>query len=202
MDARTEEHVAMVATLAKDGDAILETMTRNKMHIMHMAIGIVGEAGEIMEALHTDLLKSYDERRNNLIEELGDYEFYLEGFRQGIDVTYTDLTTQTATTDDKTGNQYCRDMSILLAMHSAHLLDCVKKYCIYNKPELPMVKLGEHMFHIEHALREIREFIDISRGAILAANTIKLTKGTDKIKPRYEGGVYSDNAAQERADKA
>lgn len=54
-------------------------------HLLHMAVGIAGEASELLEAVlaHID-----GDRldRENCIEELGDIEFYMHGFRSGITV--------------------------------------------------------------------------------------------------------------------
>lgn len=78
---------AMVATLAKPGREIKESLTSEQAHLIHMGIGIAGEAGELLDAVkkHSIYQKSLD--RENVIEELGDLEFYLEGLRQGIGVS-------------------------------------------------------------------------------------------------------------------
>jgi len=80
-------HADMVATLAKPGSVIAQEMTASDAHIMHMAIGISGEAGELLDAVKKGFIyqKPYDTK--NVIEELGDLEFYLEGFRQGFGIT-------------------------------------------------------------------------------------------------------------------
>lgn len=57
-------------------------------HLLHMAVGVAGEAAELLEAViqHID-----GEALNleNCLEELGDLEFYLEGFRQGLQFNQT-----------------------------------------------------------------------------------------------------------------
>ena len=95
----------------------------SQAHLLHMAIGIVGEASELLEAV----VKHIDGERldvENCLEESGDIEFYHEGFRQAL---------------------------------------------------------------------------GFSRVKALNHNVHKLVGGD---KPRYEGGEYSDQAAQTRADKA
>ena len=85
-----QEHKNMVTKLVKPGATILEGLTPDRTNLLHMAIGIVGEGGEVIDAakrvaiygkgLTPDLLE-------NLTEELGDLEFYMEGLRQEIGVT-------------------------------------------------------------------------------------------------------------------
>lgn len=80
-------HSEMVIGLVKSGDLILSQMTREDAHIMHMAIGISGEAGELLDAIKKRVIYRKDLDRTNVIEELGDLEFYLEGLRQSLCLT-------------------------------------------------------------------------------------------------------------------
>ena len=70
----------LVAALAKHGDAILAELTPNKCHLWHMATGIIGEAAELIVA----------DSRGNIIEEIGDIKFYIEGMLQGIGANSND----------------------------------------------------------------------------------------------------------------
>lgn len=54
-------------------------MSPEMYDMLHMIIGISGEAGEIMEAWFTALRKGHFDWEN-VNEELGDLEFYLRGF--------------------------------------------------------------------------------------------------------------------------
>ena len=49
---------------------------------MHAALGVAGEAGEIIDAVKRGWAYGKPLDRENLIEELGDIEFYLEALRQ------------------------------------------------------------------------------------------------------------------------
>ena len=73
-----------VSRLAKPGGDILKSMTARNAHILHMAVGIAGEAGELLDAIKKGVIynKPFDEP--NIIEELGDLEFYMEGLRQAF----------------------------------------------------------------------------------------------------------------------
>lgn len=80
-------HPEMVATLVKPGEAILASITPKQCHELHMIIGISGEAGELLDALKKHIIYERDLDRENVIEELGDIEFYLEGLRQSLGIT-------------------------------------------------------------------------------------------------------------------
>lgn len=80
-------HAEMVRVLAKPGDVIQEELTGGDAHAWHMATGIVGEAGEIIDAVKKAVIYRKPLDRANLVEELGDMEFYLEGLRQAYGVT-------------------------------------------------------------------------------------------------------------------
>jgi len=55
--------------------------------VMHAAIGISGEAGEILDAIKKAWAYGKPINMDNVVEELGDLEFYMEALRQrlGID---------------------------------------------------------------------------------------------------------------------
>lgn len=57
-------------------------LTPEKLHALHMAIGIAGEAAELLDAVCNHVLYGTDFDMENAIEEMGDLEFYMEGFRQ------------------------------------------------------------------------------------------------------------------------
>lgn len=80
-------HAKMVATLAKSGHLILSEMTSSQAHLLHMAVGICGEAGELIDAIKKGAIYQKPIDRANVIEELGDLEFYMEGLRQGLDIS-------------------------------------------------------------------------------------------------------------------
>lgn len=119
MNTSGNPHAEMVAALAKPGADIVATLDADKAHALHMAVGIAGESGELLDAIKKHVVYNKPLDRANVVEELGDLEFYMEGLRQGLGIT---------------------------------------------------------------------------RGEVLEHNIAKLSK-------RYEAGKYSDQAAQQRADK-
>ncbi len=80
-------HPELVRALAKDGATIQREMTPADAHLLHMAVGVCGEAGELIDAVKKRVIYRKELDRANVIEELGDLEFYLEGIRQALEIT-------------------------------------------------------------------------------------------------------------------
>lgn len=83
-------HSDMVRKLKKPGLTILHQLNAGQMDALHMAVGVSGEAGELLDAVKKLSIyqKPLDEAlRANIIEELGDLEFYMEGLRQSYGIT-------------------------------------------------------------------------------------------------------------------
>ena len=76
------DHSKMVATLVKDPSEIALNMEVREAHLIHMVMGISGEAGELLDAVKKHVIYKKDLDMENVIEELGDLEFYIEGLRQ------------------------------------------------------------------------------------------------------------------------
>jgi len=62
-------------------------LTPQQADLLHMAVGIAGEAGELLETVMSHILNAEPINTENLIEELGDLEFFMEGFRQNQSIT-------------------------------------------------------------------------------------------------------------------
>ncbi len=76
-----EEYRLMVMRLAKSGQAIKDDLTPADAHLLHMSLGVCGEAGELLDCVKRMAIYRKPLDMENLIEELGDLEFYLEGVR-------------------------------------------------------------------------------------------------------------------------
>jgi len=81
------DHAHMVLALVKPGEEIVATFTPSSAHILHMAVGVSGEAGELLDAIKKNVFYNKPLDRANVIEELGDLEFYMSGLRQGLGIT-------------------------------------------------------------------------------------------------------------------
>ena len=82
-----DQHENMVDMLAKCGCEIVEEQNPMKAHLSHMALGVAGEAGELVDCIKKHTIYNQNLDSENLIEELGDLEFYLSGIRQSLMIT-------------------------------------------------------------------------------------------------------------------
>jgi NTP pyrophosphatase (non-canonical NTP hydrolase) len=81
------DYAHMVATLKKDDAQILGELSPGDCDLLHMAIGVSGEAGELLDCIKKVVIYRRPLDRANAIEELGDIEFFLEGLRQRLGIT-------------------------------------------------------------------------------------------------------------------
>ena len=87
MNYQTElQHAKMVKALAKPGEDILKTLDPGAAALTHMAMGISGEAGELLDAVKKHVMYNKALDIVNVIEELGDLEFFMEGLRQNLNI--------------------------------------------------------------------------------------------------------------------
>jgi hypothetical protein len=172
-------HKDMVKRLAKDGKHVLEQMTPESAHILHMAVGVSGEVAELLTAIVND-------DRENCLEELGDIEFYFEGLCQGTSIIllHEEIDPTTLTTDPFTD----------VLIQAGNMLDVAKKIAVYNNPD-KMTELAVEMQRFRGAIDKFYALAEMKHEDALAANIKKLGK-------RYEGFNYSNEAANARADKA
>lgn len=111
------------------------------------------------------------------------------------DFVYALKKSQKALLNEATGHKLdANHMAIGVASEAGELLDCVKKYVIYNKP-IDMTNLVEELGDIEFYLEGLRQSFNIKRSETLLANKDKLAK-------RYESLVYTDQEASDRKDKS
>lgn len=80
-------HPELVAALMKPGVDILVTLTPEKVDMLHNGVGISGEAGELLDGIKKHVVYNKPLDRENIVEELGDLEFYMEGLRQTVGIT-------------------------------------------------------------------------------------------------------------------
>jgi len=186
-------HPEMVAGLAKRGEDIINELTPLSSHLLHMAVGIAGEAGELAQAIYISAdFNSID--KENVVEELGDLEFYLEGLRQGLQLN-RDKTVEVALVHQpyETSFHKVKDNAIQLNIECSVLLDFIKKSAFYVKPVKTDLVI-ESLIKINNFMLELREAFVISRDRTIEHNIAKLGE-------RYQGHNYSNEQAIDRADK-
>lgn len=90
-------HAELVKALTKPGQDILATLTPRKVDLWHHASAAHGEAGELFDAVKKFVVYNKPLDLQNIVEELGDLEFYLEGIRQNLGITREDTIAQNIT---------------------------------------------------------------------------------------------------------
>lgn len=90
MSPQELDHQILVRSLKKDGQEIAENLTGPQADAWHMSSCICGEAGELFDAIKKHIIYGKPLDIANVIEELRDLEFYLEGLRQILCITRMD----------------------------------------------------------------------------------------------------------------
>lgn len=80
-----------VAKLIKDPEEIKESLTPQKINLLHMVLGISGEAGEILDSIKKYVIYNKPIDLINIIEELGDLLFYIEGIKNELHITEKEI---------------------------------------------------------------------------------------------------------------
>lgn len=81
-----EEYGDMVRRLNKPAHDIWEKLQPADVDLIHAAMGLAGEAAEVLDLVKKVTMTGHDLDVNKLVKELGDVEFYMERMRQVIDI--------------------------------------------------------------------------------------------------------------------
>lgn len=192
-------HPQLVAALVKKPQDILDTLSIYTVDLWHGATGVAGESGELLEAILFPPSEGIDVV--NLREELGDLFFYMEQIvqRSGIVLDWDALHEQARNNiiSPDAAIQHAASIAIQhaasIAVHGSQVLDTVKKAALYNKA-LDVELLTNQLSALAVSMLTLGLMFGLSRGECLNANIIKLSK-------RYSSLSYSDQQAQDRADK-
>jgi NTP pyrophosphatase (non-canonical NTP hydrolase) len=76
-----------VGVLVKPGEDILASLTPEKCHLWHMGSCVQGEGGELFDAVKKYVIYCKPLDRENVVEELGDLEFYMQSIRDTVGIT-------------------------------------------------------------------------------------------------------------------
>lgn len=189
--SKWNSHSDMVHALAKPGSAILQSLTPQKCQVWHMTSCLMGEAGELLEGLdrtHDDL--NSDESLN-LVEELGDLEFYMEGLRTELNINRQSIVDGCLQLKPSAVDLPTYGIGILI--ESCNIFDACKKWIIYEKTiDIDVLRLA--LTRWEWYMAAFRGRRNIQYHDTIEQNMLKLAK-------RYSSGSYSNQQAQERKDK-
>lgn len=80
-------HQQLVHRLKKPGEQILQSLDPKKVDLFHQAMALMIEIGELCDPIKKHLIYGKELDIENLKEELGDIEFYLEAIRQNLGIS-------------------------------------------------------------------------------------------------------------------
>jgi len=80
-------HRDMVAGLLKPAADVFNSLNPTKIDMLHSAVGVCTEAGELLDAAKKFVFYGKPLDRANVIEELGDLEFYMQAMRKIVGCT-------------------------------------------------------------------------------------------------------------------
>lgn len=155
--------------------------------LMHAALALHGECPELRDAPTVQ----------NTVEECGDLEFYIEACKQHHTPDFQKAMEILAIEGGRWKAHNPRIAYDNLMSLGADLVDIVKKSWVYNKP-LDHARVTFLLLMISLQLDAVYSYLGITREQVQRVNQNKL------IGPegRFRSGFYSDQAAQQRADKA
>lgn len=160
---------------------LFKPMDTQAATVLHAAVGIAGEVAELLVASSIE----------NLVEEMGDIEFYIEAaFQATGGRNFPELIVEG---HDMSHHQVFGTVGTAMSVTAGRLLDVVKKAWVYNQ-DLNLDAVRYELLRLELMLGCLRELLSVRRPDVLGANQTKLGK-------RYPDGVYTDRDAQQRADK-
>ena len=91
IDDLLSEFDKMTLALAKDGADIVKNLTPEQANLLHMAVGVSGEAGELLDAIKKHVIYQKPLDLENVKEELGDLLFYMSNLMQSVGLTFEEI---------------------------------------------------------------------------------------------------------------
>ena len=81
----------MAQDLSKSGAEIAAKLTESEADLWHMATGVSGEAGELLDTIKKHVVYKRELDRENVVEELGDLRFYMAGIMNRLGITEEEI---------------------------------------------------------------------------------------------------------------
>lgn len=89
--SNNDTYSEFVRKLIKSPEEIQKTLSPEKINLLHMVIGVSGEAGELLDQIKKHVIYEKPLDINNVIEELGDLMFYMEGIKSQLNIQDRDI---------------------------------------------------------------------------------------------------------------
>lgn len=150
-----------------------------KLHILHMAIGVAGEGVEFFM-----VCRGHGDEDSTIIEELGDTLFYCAGLAEVFDLDFCGIV----------ANSLPEGNDIEFLYNTSQVLEQTKKYFIYSDDSRKQ-KVEEALYKVASNILDVMAWEHTTLEQVIDHNV-------EKLDERYNGLKYSDKAAQLRADKA
>jgi NTP pyrophosphatase (non-canonical NTP hydrolase) len=83
----SNKYSEFVKSRTKPSSNIVETFDASKAGLVHAMLGIETEAGELLDPIKKTVIYNKELDIDNIVEELGDLEFYMEMLRQELNLT-------------------------------------------------------------------------------------------------------------------
>ncbi len=90
MEPIEAEHIALVNRLTKDPKQVKQELTAQDCDLIHCVMGMSGEMGELLDAVKKAVIYRKPLDLVNVVEELGDIEFYMQRFRTILTIARED----------------------------------------------------------------------------------------------------------------
>ena len=177
----------MVTNLIKPPEVLKEDWSANECHVLHMLIGLCGELQELVVAVENN-------DRCNILEELGDIDFYLDGMKLAFNLP-TDVVRPDPNFDY---DCYTLQESVAIfqndLMGDNGLLNVVKRHIISRKSSVTREEVITAIANLEAQFANLVISLCYERAQCREHNYVKLGQ-------RYSSGMYSDDQANNREDK-
>lgn len=157
--------------------SLFKRMPGHGAAMLHAAVGIAGESGELRSAVD----------RENILEECGDLEFYIEA-------AWQQLTTVGRIAPFGVVSMAFAEIVDWIHLDACELLDHAKKVWVYEDGNRDEV-ISHFLRKLEGDLNTLYHFLGTTREDVQGLNQAKLMV-------RYSSGTYSNEQALARADKA
>ncbi len=138
-------------------------LNESRTDLLHCAIGICTEAGELIEALE-------ENDKINVAEEIADQMWYASNLLRMI---YVDVSTINFITTTITGIEFTNKFSKQSVVLSSQLLDLFKKSIYYGK-DLDLYEVKKLTIHIINNLMNLSNSLELNIEKLLDNNINKL----------------------------
>lgn len=86
-----KEFAESVERLTKPGETIRDSITAQRANLIHLTLGVAGESGELVDAVKKHVIYNKDLDVTNLVEEMGDLLFYIQGIALQLGIDFTEI---------------------------------------------------------------------------------------------------------------